>query len=77
MKHLYEEVIYEKNSITIGSSTAEYLTYIATIGNSKTSIEVRLWRCKYLVNTEYVVTFYNVENNTINYHIKKYIRIMN
>lgn len=42
MKHLYEEVIYEKNSITIRSSAAEYLTYIATIGNSKTSIEVRL-----------------------------------
>lgn len=49
----------KKNSITIRSSAAEYLTYIAAIGTDKETIEVR----------------YEHENiqliQKINYHIKK------
>ena len=60
----------KKNEITIRSSAAEYLTFIAATGDDKKSIEVRyedenIWLTKKMLST-----LYNVEINTINYHIK-------
>lgn len=71
------EFLWKKNSITIRSSAVEYLTYIAAIGTDKETIEVRYEHENIWLTQKMLSTLYNVEINTINYHIKKYIMIMN
>ena len=61
----------KKNSITIRSSAAEYLTYIAAIGTDKETIEVRYEHENIQLIQKMLSTLYSVEINTINYHIKK------
>ena len=61
----------KKNSITIRSSAAEYLTFIATTGYDKEAIEVRYEDENIWLTQKMLSTLYNVEINTINYHIKK------
>lgn len=60
-----------KNSITIRSSAAEYLTFIAATGTDKETIEVRYEDENIWLTQKMLSTLYNVEINTINYHIKK------
>lgn len=60
-----------KNSITIRSSAAEYLTFIAATGTDKETIEVRYEEENIWLTQKMLSTLYNVEINTINYHIKK------
>lgn len=60
-----------KNSITIRSSAAEYLTFIAATGTDKETIEVRYEHENIWLTQKMLSTLYNVEINTINYHIKK------
>ena len=61
----------EKNGITIRSSAAEYLTYIAATGDNPESIEVRYENENIWLTQKMLATVYGVEINTINYHIKK------
>ena len=61
----------KKNSITIRSSAAEYLTFIAATGTDKETIEVRYEHDNIWLTQKMLSTLYNVEINTINYHIKK------
>ena len=61
----------KKNEITIRSSAAEYLTFIAATGDDKKSIEVRYEDENIWLTQKTLSTLYNVEINTINYHIKK------
>jgi hypothetical protein len=60
-----------KKDITIRSSAAEYLTFIAATGNDKNSIEVRYEDENIWITQKMLATLYEVETNTINYHIKK------
>ena len=57
--------------ITIRSSAAEYLTFIAATGDDKNSVEVRYEDENIWLTQKMLSTLYNVEINTINYHIKK------
>ena len=57
--------------ITIRSSAAEYLTFIAATGDDKKSIEVRYEDENIWITQKMLAVLYEVETNTINYHIKK------
>ena len=57
--------------ITIRSSAAEYLTFIAATGNDKNSVEVRYEDENIWITQKMLAVLYEVETNTINYHIKK------
>ena len=61
----------KKNEVTIRSSAAEYLTFIATTGDDKESIEVRYEDENIWLTQKMLSALYKVEINTINYHIKK------
>lgn len=63
--------MYKKNEITIRSSAAEYLTYVAAVGDDSDSIEVRYENENIWLTQKMLATVYGVEPNTINYHIKK------
>lgn len=58
-----------KKDITIRSSAAEYLTYIASSG--EVGIEIRYEDENIWLTQKMLSTLYDVETNTINYHIKK------
>lgn len=66
----------KKNEVTIRSSAAEYLTFIAVTGDDKESIEVRYEDENIWLTQKMLSTLYKVEINTINYHIKKIIVTM-
>ena len=57
--------------ITIRSSAAEYLTFIAASGDDKNSVEVRYEDENIWITQKMLAVLYEVETNTINYHIKK------
>lgn len=61
----------KKKEITIRSSAAEYLTFVAATGDDKEAIEVRYEDENIWLTQKMLSTLYNVEINTINYHIKK------
>lgn len=61
----------KKNEITIRSSAAEYLTFIAATGDDKSSVEVRYEDENIWITQKMLAVLYEVETNTINYHIKK------
>lgn len=61
----------KKKQVTIRSSAAEYLTYVASIGDSADSIEMRYEDENIWLTQKMMATLYDVEVNTINYHIKK------
>lgn len=60
----------KKNEISIRSSTAEYLTYVAAVGDDKDSIEVRYEDENIWLTQKMLATVYGVDVRTINYHIK-------
>ena len=55
----------------IRSSAAEYLTYVATVGDSEESIEVRYEDENIWLTQKMMATLYDVDIRTINYHIQK------
>ena len=57
--------------ITIRSSAAEYLTFVAATGGSNESVEVRYEDENIWITQKMLAVLYEVEPNTINYHIKK------
>ena len=61
----------KQNEITIRSSAAEYLTYVAAIGDKQDSIEMRYEDENIWLTQKMMATLYNVDVRTINDHIKK------
>lgn len=61
----------KNNQISIRSSAAEYLTYVASVGESSKDIEVRYEDENIWLTQKAMGLLYNVETNTINYHVKK------
>ncbi|MEG0191530.1 MAG: virulence RhuM family protein [Lachnospiraceae bacterium] len=60
-----------KEEITIRSSAAEYLTYVASVGDSEDSVEMRYEDENIWLTQKMMATLYDVDVRTINYHIKK------
>lgn len=60
----------QKNEITIHSSTAEYLTYVAATGDSKNSIEVRYEDENIWLTQKMMAQLYDVSVAAINQHLK-------
>ena len=61
----------KKDEITIRSSAAEYLTYVASVGDQKGSIEMRYEDENIWLTQKMMATLYDVGLPTINEHIKK------
>lgn len=61
----------KKNDISIRSSAAEYLTFIAATGDDKEAIEVRYEDENIWLTQKMLSTLYNVSIANINQHIKK------
>jgi hypothetical protein len=61
----------KKNQITIHSSAAEYLTFIASAGDSEDSVEMRYEDENIWLTQKMMATLYDVGVNTVNYHLKK------
>ena len=61
----------KKSEITIRSSAAEYLTYVAATGDNSQSFEMRYEDENIWLTQKMMATLYDVETHTINYHIKK------
>ena len=61
----------KKDEITIRSSTAEYLTFVAAAGDSQNSIEMRYEDENIWLTQRMMAELYDVEVNTINEHLKK------
>ncbi len=61
----------KEEEITIRSSTAEYLTYVASTGNQQDSIEMRYEDENIWLTQKMMATLYDVDVRTINYHIKR------
>ena len=60
-----------KNEITIRSSAAEYLTFVASTGDSDENIEMRYEDENIWLTQKMMAVLYDVDVRTINYHIKK------
>lgn len=61
----------KKDEITIRSSAAEYLTYVASTGDQQESVEMRYEDENIWLTQKMMATLYDVDVRTINYHIKK------
>ena len=61
----------KKDKITIRSSAAEYLTYVASVGDQRDSIEMRYEDENIWLTQKMMATLYDVDVRTINEHIKK------
>ena len=61
----------EKKVISIRSSAAEYLTFVAATGDDKNSVEVRYEDENIWITQKMLAVLYEVDVRTINYHIKK------
>ena len=61
----------KNDEITIRSSAAEYLTYVASVGDQQDSIEMRYEDENIWLTQKMMAALYDVGTNTINYHIKK------
>ncbi|WP_303059229.1 hypothetical protein [Veillonella magna] len=67
----------KKDTITVRSSAAEYLTYVASIGDQPDSIEMRYEDENIWLTQKMMATLYDVSLPTINEHIKKFMQIVN
>ena len=61
----------KNDEITIRSSAAEYLTYVASVGDQQDSIEMRYEDENIWLTQKMMATLYDVNVRTINEHIKK------
>ena len=64
----------KKEEVIIRFSAAEYLTYVASVGDQQDSIEMRYEDENIWLTQKMMATLYDVGTNTINYHIKKYLK---
>ena len=60
-----------ENDLSIRSSAAEYLTYIASTGNTDESIEIRYEDENIWITKKIMATLYGADIRTINDHIQK------
>jgi hypothetical protein len=63
--------------ITIRSSAAEYLTFVAATGDNPQSIEMRYHDENIWLTKKMFVMLYNLEVPVINYRLKRYLKIRN
>ena len=61
----------KKDEITIRSSAAEYLTYVASVGDQQDSIEMRYEDENIWLTQKMMATLYDVGLPTINEHQEK------
>ena len=61
----------KKDEITIRSSAAENLTYVASVGDQQDGIEMRYEDENIWLTQKMIATLYDVDVRTINYHVKK------
>jgi len=61
----------KKEEITIRSSAAEYLTYVASIGDQKDSIEMRYEDENIWLTQKMMAVLYDVSVSAINQHLKR------
>lgn len=61
----------KKDEITIHSSAAEYLTYVAAVGDSADSMEMRYENENIWLTQKMMAVLYDVDVRTVNEHIKK------
>lgn len=61
----------KKNEVSIRSSAAEYLTFVASTGDSDESVEMRYEDENIWLTQKMMAVLYDVDVRTINYHIKK------
>ena len=61
----------KKDEVTIRFSAAEYLTYVASVGEQQDSIEMRYEDENIWLTQKMMATLYDVGLPTINEHIKK------
>jgi hypothetical protein len=61
----------ENKEITIRSSAAEYLTFVASTGESNENVEMRYEDENIWLTQKMMATLYDVDVRTINYHIGK------
>ena len=61
----------KKEQVTVRSSAAEYLNYVASVGNDEQQIEIRYEDENIWLTQKLMAMLYGVEVHTINYHIKK------
>ena len=59
----------KKDEATIRFSTAEYLTYVASVGDQQDSIEMRYEDENIWLTQKMMATLYDVDVRTINEHI--------
>lgn len=65
----------KKEEITIRSSTAEYLTYVASIGDQQENIEIRYEDENIWLTQKMMAVLYDVDIRTISDHIKRFMLI--
>ena len=61
----------KKDEVIIRSSAAEYLTYVASVGDQQDSFEMRYEDENIWLTQKMMATLYDVDVRTINEHIKK------
>ena len=61
----------KKEQVTIRSSAAEYLNYVACVGDDKQQVEIHYEDENIWLTQKLMAMLYGVEVHTINYHIKK------
>ena len=66
----------KKKEITIRSSAAEYLTFVASTGDSQDSVEMRYEDENIWLTQKMMATLYDVDVRTINHHIKKFLKTL-
>lgn len=67
----------KKNEISIRSSDAEYLTYVASVGNQADSFEMRYEDENIWLTQKMMATLYDVSVSAINQHLKKTLKTAN
>lgn len=61
----------KKNEVSIRSSAAEYLTYVASIGGEKSSLEMRYEDENIWLTQKMMAALYDVSVPAINQHLKR------
>ena len=61
----------KKNELTVRSSAAEYLTYVASTGDNPQNIEIRYEDENIWLTQKIMAQLYEVTVPNINYHISK------
>ena len=67
----------KKDEMSIRSSAAEYLTYVATVGDQQDSIEMRYEDENIWLTQKMMAALYDVNVRTVNEHIKRFMMIQN